>query len=54
MERSEYDKLDRVEDHMWWFAASHRSLLMLLEHRSKPTTDQSWTLAAGWADFSPD
>jgi SAM-dependent methyltransferase len=33
MERSEYDKLDRVEDQMWWFAASHRNLLMLTRHR---------------------
>ena len=29
MERSEYDKLDRIEDRMWWFAASHRNLLTL-------------------------
>ena len=29
MDRSEYDKLDRVEDRMWWFAALHRNLLML-------------------------
>jgi SAM-dependent methyltransferase len=33
MERSEYDKLDHVEDRMWWFAASHRNLLMLSQHR---------------------
>jgi len=25
---SEYDKLDRVEDRMWWFAATHANLLM--------------------------
>jgi SAM-dependent methyltransferase len=29
VERSEYDKLDRVEDRMWWFAAMHRNLLTL-------------------------
>jgi SAM-dependent methyltransferase len=29
VDRSEYDKLDRVEDRMWWFAALHRNLLML-------------------------
>ena len=29
MERSEYYKLDRLEDRMWWFAASHRNLLTL-------------------------
>jgi SAM-dependent methyltransferase len=25
---SEYDKLDRMEDRMWWFAAMHANLLM--------------------------
>jgi SAM-dependent methyltransferase len=45
MERSEYDKLDRVEDQMWWFAASHRNLLMLsqgrvsLEPKNRPILD---------------
>jgi len=29
MERSEYYKLDRLEDRMWWFAASRRNLLTL-------------------------
>ena len=29
MERSEYEKLDIVEDRMWWFAAMHKNLLML-------------------------
>jgi len=29
MERSEYYKLDRLEDRMWWFAAGHRNLLTL-------------------------
>jgi SAM-dependent methyltransferase len=29
MERSEYQKLDRLEDRMWWFAAGHRNLLTL-------------------------
>ena len=28
MNSSEYDKLDRVEDRMWWFAAAHANLLM--------------------------
>jgi SAM-dependent methyltransferase len=40
MERSEYHKLDRLEDRMWWFAASHRNLLTLL-WRQAP-------LDAGW------
>lgn len=29
MEPSEYDKLDRVEDRMWWFAAAHRNLIIV-------------------------
>jgi SAM-dependent methyltransferase len=29
MERCEYNKLDRLENRMWWFAASQRNLLML-------------------------
>jgi SAM-dependent methyltransferase len=33
MELSEYDKLDRLEDRMWWFAARDRNLLMLSQGR---------------------
>lgn len=40
MERSEYHKLDHLEDSMWWFAASHRNLLTL-SWRQVP-------LDAGW------
>jgi SAM-dependent methyltransferase len=29
MEREEYDRLRRVEDRMWWFAAIHANLIML-------------------------
>jgi SAM-dependent methyltransferase len=32
LERSEYDKLDLVEERMWWFAAMHRNL-DVLAHR---------------------
>jgi SAM-dependent methyltransferase len=45
MERFEYYKLDRFEDRMWWFAASHRNLLALswrqmsLETRGEPILD---------------
>jgi SAM-dependent methyltransferase len=45
MERSEYYKLDRLEGRMWWFAASHRNLLMLaarqarLHARGRPILD---------------
>ena len=27
LDRIEYDKLDRVEDRMWWFAAAHANLI---------------------------
>ena len=45
MERSEYYKLDRLEDRMWWFAAGHRNLLTLswrqvpLEAKEQPILD---------------
>jgi len=45
MERSEYYKLDRLEDRMWWFAANHRNLLTLswlltpLETEEQPILD---------------
>jgi SAM-dependent methyltransferase len=44
VERSEYDKLDEVEDRMWWFATMHRNLLTLsrrlpLEVASRPMLD---------------
>jgi len=45
MERSEYHKLDHLEDRMWWFAASHRNLLtlsrrqVLLEAGGRPILD---------------
>jgi SAM-dependent methyltransferase len=44
VERSEYDKLDSVEDRMWWFAAMHRNLLTIsrqlpLETVSLPVLD---------------
>ena len=31
MDPSEYDKLDRLEDRMWWFAATHANLMMLAQ-----------------------
>ena len=44
MNSSEYDKLDRVEDRMWWFAAAHANLLMAarrcaIERRDLPILD---------------
>jgi len=47
MERSEYDKFERVEDQMWWFAASHRNLLMLSQHRVSLETRNRPILDAG-------
>jgi SAM-dependent methyltransferase len=31
MDPAEYDKLDRLEDRMWWFTAAHANLLMLAQ-----------------------
>ncbi len=44
MKPSEYNKLDRVEDQMWWFAAMHANLLMAaqqsaLDHFDLPILD---------------
>jgi SAM-dependent methyltransferase len=47
MERSEYEKLDRVEDHMWWFAANHRNLLTFSRHRLALETVNRPILDAG-------
>jgi SAM-dependent methyltransferase len=46
VERSEYDRLDRVEDRMWWFAAMHRNLL-LLSHLMPPEAVNLPILDAG-------
>jgi SAM-dependent methyltransferase len=35
VERSEYDKLDRSEDRMWWFVALHSNLLAVYRHAAK-------------------
>src|SRR5439155_2731626 len=40
-------KLDRVEDQMWWFAANHRNLLMLFQHRVSLEVGNRPILAAG-------
>ena len=37
MERSEYDKLNAVEDAMWWFRGSHANLLTAFREGSTPT-----------------
>jgi SAM-dependent methyltransferase len=47
MERSEYDKLDRLEGRMWWFAARDRNLIVLSQRRL-PHKPGVWpTLDAG-------
>jgi SAM-dependent methyltransferase len=46
MERAEYDKLDRVEERMWWFAAAHANLLTLYR-RSMPNEGGGAILDAG-------
>jgi SAM-dependent methyltransferase len=36
---SEYDKLDRVEDRMWWFAAMHANLLLMAQRSALDELD---------------
>jgi SAM-dependent methyltransferase len=36
---SEYDKLDRVEDRMWWFAAMHANLLLMAQRSAVDELD---------------
>ena len=47
MERFEYDKLDRLEDRMWWFSACHRNLLTLSRQRLPIETTGRRILDAG-------
>ena len=52
MERSEYDKLDRVENRMWWFAARNRNLLMLSRRLpSKPGCRPTLDAGCGTGGF---
>jgi SAM-dependent methyltransferase len=46
VERYEYEKLDQVEDRMWWFTALHRNLLMLSQ-RMPPKVESRPILDAG-------
>ena len=39
MKPSEYDKLDRIEDRMWWFAAMHANLLMAAQQSALDKLD---------------
>jgi SAM-dependent methyltransferase len=36
LDRAEYDKLDRTEERMWWFAATHANLLLLYRMMTRP------------------
>jgi SAM-dependent methyltransferase len=46
LDPAEYDKLDRAEDRMWWFAALHANLL-LLHRRARAATTAEPLLDAG-------
>src|SRR5437764_9022621 len=46
MDPAEYDKLDRLEDRMWWFVATHANLMMLAR-RFEPSTGPRRVLDAG-------
>jgi SAM-dependent methyltransferase len=39
VEPSEYDKLDRIEDRMWWFAAMHANLLVAAQRTAIDSLD---------------
>ncbi len=39
MKPSEYDKLDRAEDRMWWFAAMHANLLLAAQRSTLDELD---------------
>jgi SAM-dependent methyltransferase len=47
LDRAEYDKLDRTEDRMWWFAACHANLLLLYRLMAGPTAVAAPLLDAG-------
>jgi SAM-dependent methyltransferase len=47
VDRAEYDKLDRLEDSMWWFAATHANLLTLARQFAADATARSRVLDAG-------
>ena len=47
MDRAEYDKLDRTEDRMWWFAAAHANLLMLYRRMTRHRATAKPMLDAG-------
>jgi SAM-dependent methyltransferase len=46
MERAEYERLDQVEERMWWFAAAHANLLTLYR-RTTPNQEGGAILDAG-------
>ena len=47
MDRAEYDKLDRLEDSMWWFAATHANLLTLARQFAEDAAARNRVLDAG-------
>ena len=42
VDRAEYDKLDRIEDRMWWFAAMHANLLTLARPFAETPSARNW------------
>jgi len=53
MEREEYDRLRRVEDRMWWFAAVHANLITLYRQAMPhlPTTARLLDAGCGTGGF---
>jgi SAM-dependent methyltransferase len=52
MERSEYDKLDRVENRMWWFTARNRNVLLLARRlSSEPGSRRALDAGCGTGGF---
>jgi SAM-dependent methyltransferase len=47
VDRAEYDKLDRLEDSMWWFAATHANLLTLARQFAEDDAARGHVLDAG-------
>jgi len=47
VDRAEYDKLDRLEDRMWWFAATHANLLTLARQFAEDSSPRGRVLDAG-------
>ena len=47
MDRAEYDKLDQVDERMWWFDAAHANLLLMYRRMTGSATLRQPLLDAG-------